>query len=103
MLTCILDQNKRDSETSSASIRPHRRLRGDTDHTPLGLTGGSLALAVAGVALYEASRTIIGKARSSLLLEVSAAASQRPLAASIFHVFAAWQLIRSELFQAWQR
>ena len=49
-------------------------IMGDTDRTPAGLTGGSRALAVAGTALYEASRTIVGKARelAAHLLEVSA-------------------------------
>jgi carbon-monoxide dehydrogenase large subunit len=48
-------------------------IMGDTDRTPAGLTGGSRALAVAGTALYEASRTIVGKGRelASHLLEVS--------------------------------
>jgi carbon-monoxide dehydrogenase large subunit len=47
---------------------------GDTDRTPAGLTGGSRAIAVAGVALYEAGRTIIGKGSqlAAHLLEVSA-------------------------------
>jgi aerobic carbon-monoxide dehydrogenase large subunit len=47
---------------------------GDTDRTPAGLTGGSRAIAVSGVALYEAGRTIIGKGAqlASHLLEVSA-------------------------------
>jgi CO/xanthine dehydrogenase Mo-binding subunit len=47
---------------------------GDTDRTPSGLSGGSRALAVAGVALYEAGRTIIGKGiqLAAHLLEVSA-------------------------------
>src|SRR5206468_6604655 len=49
-------------------------IMGDTDRTPRGLTGGSRALAVAGVALYEAGRTIIGKGTqlAAHLLEVSA-------------------------------
>ena len=49
-------------------------IMGDTDRTPAGLTGGSRALAVAGTALYEASRTIIAKATqlASHLLEVAA-------------------------------
>ncbi len=49
-------------------------IMGDTDRTPAGLTGGSRALAVGGVALYEAGRTIIGKATllAAHLLEVSA-------------------------------
>ncbi len=49
-------------------------IMGDTDRTPAGLTGGSRALAVGGAALYEASRTIIGKGTqlASHLLEVSA-------------------------------
>src|SRR5262249_59367411 len=34
---------------------------GDTDRTPSGLSGGSRALAVAGAALYEAGRLIIGQ------------------------------------------
>jgi carbon-monoxide dehydrogenase large subunit len=48
-------------------------IMGDTDRTPPGLTGGSRALAVGGTALYEASRTIVGKGRelASHLLEVS--------------------------------
>jgi carbon-monoxide dehydrogenase large subunit len=48
-------------------------IMGDTDRTPAGLTGGSRALAVGGAALYEASRTIVGKGRelASHLLEVS--------------------------------
>ena len=48
-------------------------IMGDTDRTPAGLTGGSRALAVAGTALYEASRTIVGKGReiASHLLEVA--------------------------------
>jgi carbon-monoxide dehydrogenase large subunit len=48
-------------------------IMGDTDRTPAGLTGGSRALAVGGTALYEASRTIVGKGRelASHLLEVS--------------------------------
>src|SRR5436309_16057900 len=47
---------------------------GDTDRTPSGLSGGSRALAVAGAALYEAGRTIIGKGTqlAAHLLEVSA-------------------------------
>jgi aerobic carbon-monoxide dehydrogenase large subunit len=47
---------------------------GDTDRTPSGLTGGSRALAVAGAALYEAGRTVIGKGTqlAGHLLEVSA-------------------------------
>src|ERR1700724_4433657 len=47
---------------------------GDTDRTPSGLTGGSRALAVAGTALYEAGKTIIGKGTqlAAHLLEVSA-------------------------------
>jgi aerobic carbon-monoxide dehydrogenase large subunit len=49
-------------------------IMGDTDRTPSGLTGGSRALAVAGTALYEASRTIVakGKQLAAHLLEVSA-------------------------------
>jgi aerobic carbon-monoxide dehydrogenase large subunit len=49
-------------------------IMGDTDRTPAGLTGGSRALAVAGAALYEASRTIVGKGKelAAHLLEVSA-------------------------------
>jgi carbon-monoxide dehydrogenase large subunit len=49
-------------------------IMGDTDRTPSGLTGGSRALAVGGAALYEAGRTVIGKATelASHLLEVSA-------------------------------
>ena len=49
-------------------------IMGDTDRTPSGLSGGSRALAVAGVALYEAGRTIIGKGTqlAAHLLEVSA-------------------------------
>jgi aerobic carbon-monoxide dehydrogenase large subunit len=49
-------------------------IMGDTDRTPAGLTGGSRALAVAGAALYEAGRTIIGKGTqlAAHLLEVSA-------------------------------
>jgi carbon-monoxide dehydrogenase large subunit len=49
-------------------------IMGDTDRTPSGLTGGSRALAVAGVALYEAGRTIIDKGTqlAAHLLEVSA-------------------------------
>ena len=48
-------------------------IMGDTDRTPAGLTGGSRALAVAGTALYEASRTIVGKGKelAGHLLEVS--------------------------------
>ena len=47
-------------------------IMGDTDRTPAGLTGGSRALAVAGTALYEAGRTIIGKGKelAAHLLEV---------------------------------
>ena len=46
---------------------------GDTDRTPSGLSGGSRALAVAGSALYEASRSIIakGKQLAAHVLEVS--------------------------------
>jgi carbon-monoxide dehydrogenase large subunit len=49
-------------------------IMGDTDRTPSGLTGGSRALAVAGTALYEAGKTIIGKGKelAAHLLEVSA-------------------------------
>src|SRR2546429_9993180 len=49
-------------------------IMGDTDRTPSGLSGGSRALAVAGAALYEAGRTIIGKGTqlAAHLLEVSA-------------------------------
>jgi len=49
-------------------------IMGDTDRTPAGLTGGSRAIAVAGAALYEAGRTIIGKGTllAAHLLEVSA-------------------------------
>jgi aerobic carbon-monoxide dehydrogenase large subunit len=49
-------------------------IMGDTDRTPAGLTGGSRAIAVGGAALYEAGRTIIGKASqiAAHLLEVSA-------------------------------
>ncbi len=49
-------------------------IMGDTDRTPSGLTGGSRAIAVAGVALYEAGRTIIDKGSqlAAHLLEVSA-------------------------------
>jgi carbon-monoxide dehydrogenase large subunit len=49
-------------------------IMGDTDRTPAGLTGGSRAIAVAGVALYEAGRAIIGKGSqlAADLLEVSA-------------------------------
>jgi carbon-monoxide dehydrogenase large subunit len=48
-------------------------IMGDTDRTPSGLSGGSRALAVAGAALYEAGRTIIGKGTqlAAHLLEVS--------------------------------
>ncbi|HKM88468.1 MAG TPA: xanthine dehydrogenase family protein molybdopterin-binding subunit [Xanthobacteraceae bacterium] len=48
-------------------------IMGDTDRTPVGLTGGSRAIAVAGVALYEAGRTIIDKGGqlAAHLLEVS--------------------------------
>ena len=48
-------------------------IMGDTDRTPSGLSGGSRALAVAGMALYEASRTIIdkGKQLAAHVLEVS--------------------------------
>jgi aerobic carbon-monoxide dehydrogenase large subunit len=48
-------------------------IMGDTDRTPAGLTGGSRALAVGGTALYEASRTIVGKGKelASHLLEVA--------------------------------
>ena len=48
---------------------------GDTDRTPVGLTGGSRALPVAGSALYEASQDVIekGRALASHLLEASAA------------------------------
>jgi aerobic carbon-monoxide dehydrogenase large subunit len=47
---------------------------GDTDRTPSGLSGGSRSLAVAGSALYEASRSIIakGKQLAAHALEVSA-------------------------------
>jgi len=38
-------------------------IMGDTDRTPSGLTGGSRALAVAGTALYEASRTVVAKGK----------------------------------------
>ena len=50
-------------------------IMGDTDRTPSGLTGGSRALAVAGSALYEASRSIVakGKELAAHMLEVSAA------------------------------
>ncbi len=50
-------------------------IMGDTDRTPSVLTGGSRALAVAGTALYEASRSIVakGKELAAHLLEVSAA------------------------------
>jgi carbon-monoxide dehydrogenase large subunit len=50
-------------------------IMGDTDRTPSGLTGGSRALAVAGTALYEASRSIVAKGKeiAAHLLEVSAA------------------------------
>src|SRR5262249_45949587 len=49
-------------------------IMGDTDRTPSGLTGGSRAPAVAGAALHEAGRTIIGKGTrlAAHLLEVSA-------------------------------
>jgi len=49
-------------------------IMGDTDRTPAGLTGGSRALAVAGTALYEAGRAIVGKGSqlAAHLLEVSA-------------------------------
>src|SRR5262249_61824123 len=49
-------------------------IMGDTDRTPSGLSGGSRALAVAGAALYEAGRTIIGRGTQlrGTLLEVSA-------------------------------
>ncbi len=49
-------------------------IMGDTDRTPAGLTGGSRAIAVAGTALYEAGRTVIGKGKelAAHLLEVSA-------------------------------
>jgi carbon-monoxide dehydrogenase large subunit len=49
-------------------------IMGDTDRTPAGLTGGSRALAVAGAALHEASRTIIDKGRqiAAHMMEVSA-------------------------------
>jgi aerobic carbon-monoxide dehydrogenase large subunit len=49
-------------------------IMGDTDRTPSGLTGGSRAIAVGGAALYEAGRTIIGKASqiAAHVLEVSA-------------------------------
>jgi carbon-monoxide dehydrogenase large subunit len=49
-------------------------IMGDTDRTPAGLTGGSRALAVAGTALYEASKTIVekGKALAAHMMEVSA-------------------------------
>ena len=49
-------------------------IMGDTDRTPSGLTGGSRAIAVAGAALYEAGRVIIGKGAelAAHLLEVSA-------------------------------
>ena len=49
-------------------------IMGDTDRTPAGLTGGSRALAVGGAALYEASRTIIGKGSelAAHMLEVAA-------------------------------
>ena len=49
-------------------------IMGDTDRTPAGLTGGSRAIAVAGVALYEAGRAIIDKGSrlAAHLLEVSA-------------------------------
>ena len=49
-------------------------IMGDTDRTPAGLTGGSRAIAVAGVALYEAGRAIIDKGSrlAADLLEVSA-------------------------------
>ena len=48
-------------------------IMGDTDRTPSGLSGGSRALAVAGMALYEASRTVIdkGKQLAAHVLEVS--------------------------------
>src|SRR5262249_40979366 len=48
-------------------------IMGDTDRTPAGLTRGSRALAVAGTALYEASRTIVDKGSrlAAHLLEVS--------------------------------
>jgi carbon-monoxide dehydrogenase large subunit len=49
-------------------------IMGDSDRTPSGLTGGSRALAVAGTALYEASRSIVakGKELASHILEVGA-------------------------------
>jgi aerobic carbon-monoxide dehydrogenase large subunit len=49
-------------------------IMGDTDRTPSGLTGGSRAIAVAGAALYEAGRAIVGKGTelAAHLLEVSA-------------------------------
>jgi carbon-monoxide dehydrogenase large subunit len=49
-------------------------IMGDTDRTPAGLTGGSRAIAVAGVALYEAGRAIIGRGSrlAADLMEVSA-------------------------------
>ncbi len=49
-------------------------IMGDTDRTPSGLTGGSRAMAVAGAALYEAGRTIIGRGKelAAHLMEVSA-------------------------------
>ncbi len=49
-------------------------IMGDTDRTPAGLTGGSRAIAVAGSALHEAGRTLIGKGKdlAAHLLEVSA-------------------------------
>jgi aerobic carbon-monoxide dehydrogenase large subunit len=49
-------------------------IMGDTDRTPAGLTGGSRSIAVGGAALYEAGRTIVGKASqiAAHVLEVSA-------------------------------
>ena len=69
-------------------------IMGDTDRTPAGLTGGSRALAVAGAALYEASRTIIGKGtqlaaicwrsrRRTLSLPTAHSACPAPICASI--------------------
>src|SRR6516225_4274989 len=51
------------SSSDQLGVDPDRVdvIMGDTDRTPSGLSGGSRALAVAGAALYEAGRTIIGK------------------------------------------
>ncbi len=75
-------------------------IMGDTDRTPMGLTGGSRALAVAGAALLEAARGVVDKGRLLAAHLLEAAVQDVNYADGIFAV--AGTDLRLDLFDVAQ-